>query len=88
MGLDQRGRPGRAELRDEVRSWADEMPALSPTALKAIKQSLNGDTAEHFAAVGQMAYTQLKMFTETDEAKEGIKAFNEKARPTLALRGA
>ncbi|MGX6447925.1 enoyl-CoA hydratase-related protein [Patulibacter sp. S7RM1-6] len=76
------------ELQAEVRKWADEILALSPTALKAIKQSLNGDT-EHFAAVGQMAYTQLKMFTESDEAKEGIKAFNEKRQPDFSpYRGA
>jgi 2-ketocyclohexanecarboxyl-CoA hydrolase len=77
-----------AELRAEVRRWADEMLQLSPTALQAIKQSLNTDT-EHFAGIGQMAYTHLKMFTGTDEAKEGIAAFNEKRAPDFSpYRGA
>jgi 2-ketocyclohexanecarboxyl-CoA hydrolase len=67
-------------LCEEVREWADEILRLSPTALKVIKQSLNADT-EHFAGVGQMAYSSLVMFTDTDEAREGIAAFNEKRPP-------
>lgn len=68
------------QLHAEVRSWADEILKLSPTALKVLKQSFNSDT-EHFAGVGQMAYSTLKMFGETDEAQEGITAFNEKREP-------
>src|ERR671921_384573 len=68
------------ELRSETRRWADEILRLSPTALKVLKQSLNTDT-EHFASIGQMAYSHLSMFTETDEAREGIAAFNEKRPP-------
>jgi len=71
------------QLRDEVRGWADEILRLSPTALKVLKQSLNIDT-EHFAGVGQMAFTSLVMFTDTDEAKEGIAAFNDKRPPDFA----
>ncbi|MGW9552126.1 enoyl-CoA hydratase-related protein [Citricoccus zhacaiensis] len=68
------------QLHSEVRSWADEILKLSPTALKVLKQSFNSDT-EHFAGVGQMAYSTLKMFGETEEAQEGITAFNEKREP-------
>src|SRR3954469_20597459 len=46
----------RDQLYAEVRSWADQMLRLSPTALKVLKQSFNTDT-EQFAAVGQMAYS-------------------------------
>jgi 2-ketocyclohexanecarboxyl-CoA hydrolase len=70
-------------LHDEVREWADEILNLSPTSLKVLKQSFNTDT-EQFAAVGQMAYTTLRMFGESDEAKEGITAFNEKRKPNFA----
>jgi naphthoate synthase len=59
------------------------MLRLSPTALKVLKQSFNTDT-EQFAAVGQMAYTALTMFTESDEAREGIAAFNEKRPPDFS----
>jgi len=69
-----------AELHDEVRTWAATMNSYSPTALKVLKQSFNTDT-EHFISVGNMAYTTLKLFGESDEAKEGITAFNEKRQP-------
>ncbi|HEY1920574.1 MAG TPA: enoyl-CoA hydratase-related protein [Streptosporangiaceae bacterium] len=77
-----------AELRAEVRAWADEMLAFSPTALTVLKQSLNTDT-EHFVSIGSMAYTTLKLFGGTPEAQEGITAFNEKRAPDFSqYRGA
>ena len=75
------------QLRAEVRSWADEILRLSPTALKVLKQSMNTDT-EHFAAIGQMAFSSLKLFEASAEANEGITAFNEKRAPDFsAYRG-
>jgi naphthoate synthase len=71
------------ELQAETRRWADEILNLSPTALKVLKQSLNADS-EHFASIGQLAYSHLSMFTNTDEAREGITAFNEKRPPDFA----
>jgi naphthoate synthase len=69
-----------AELRDEVRRWADEILALSPTALRFLKQSFNADT-EHLAGVGQLAFTGLGLFVESDEAQEGVRAFEDKREP-------
>ena len=65
------------ELRAEVRRWANEMLALSPTALRFVKQSFNADT-EHLAGIGQLAFTGLGLFVESDEAREGVAAFAEK----------
>jgi 2-ketocyclohexanecarboxyl-CoA hydrolase len=72
-----------ARLRDEVRSWADEMLALSPTALRFLKQSFNADS-EHIAGQGRIAFTGLELFTETPEAHEGVAAFTEKRAPDFA----
>jgi naphthoate synthase len=75
------------QLRTEVREWADEILRLSPTSLKVLKQSMNADT-EHFAGIGQLAYSSLKLFGDSAEAKEGITAFNEKRSPDFsAYRG-
>jgi 2-ketocyclohexanecarboxyl-CoA hydrolase len=76
-----------AELRNEVRRWADEILALSPTALRFVKQSFNVDT-EHLAGIGQLAFTGLGLFVDTDEANEGVAAFSEKRTPDFsAYRG-
>jgi 2-ketocyclohexanecarboxyl-CoA hydrolase len=72
-----------AELRNEVRRWADEMLAKSPTALAVLKHSFNADS-ESIAGIGTLSFDTLHIFTETDEAKEGIKAFNEKRPPDFA----
>jgi naphthoate synthase len=72
-----------ASLLEEVRSWADEILALSPTALRFVKQSFNTDT-EHLAGVGQLAFTGLWEFVDGEEAREGVAAFNEKRAPDFA----
>jgi naphthoate synthase len=70
-------------LRDEVRVWADDMLALSPTALRFLKQSFNADT-EHIVGIGQLAFSGLGLFLETDEADEGVAAFAERRPPNFA----
>lgn len=65
------------ELHAEVRRWADEMLALSPTSLRFLKQSFNADS-EHLAGQASLAFTGLHQFTDSDEAAEGVAAFNEK----------
>src|SRR5436305_7546265 len=72
-----------AQLRDEVRQWADEMLALSPTALRFLKQSFNADT-EHIVGLGQIAFSGLGLFLDSDEAREGVTAFSEKRVPDFS----
>jgi naphthoate synthase len=72
-----------ASLREEVRQWANEMLALSPTALRFLKQSFNADT-EHIGGLGQIAFTGLGLFVDSDEAHEGVTAFNEKRPPDFS----
>ena len=71
------------QLTAEVRQWADEILRLSPTSLKVLKQSFNVDT-EQFVSISQMAITSLNLFTPSEEAREGITAFNEKRTPDFA----
>jgi 2-ketocyclohexanecarboxyl-CoA hydrolase len=71
------------ELRTEVRRWADEILALSPTALRFLKQSFNADS-EHMAGLGQLAFTGLSLFVDTEEANEGLEAFADKRTPDFA----
>ncbi|HEY8639262.1 MAG TPA: enoyl-CoA hydratase-related protein [Solirubrobacterales bacterium] len=71
------------ELRQEVRRWADEMLQLSPTALRFLKQSFNADT-EHITGLGQLAFSGLGLFVESDEAQEGVRAFTEKRPPDFS----
>jgi 2-ketocyclohexanecarboxyl-CoA hydrolase len=72
-----------AGLRAEVRRWADEILALSPTALRFVKQSFNADS-EHLAGLGQLAFSGLESFLASDEAEEGVRAFAEKRAPDFS----
>jgi 2-ketocyclohexanecarboxyl-CoA hydrolase len=72
-----------AELRGEVRRWADEMLALSPTALRFLKQSFNADS-EHMAGVASLAFTGLHQFDGSPEAAEGVAAFAAKRAPDFS----
>ncbi|HEU4658913.1 MAG TPA: enoyl-CoA hydratase-related protein [Capillimicrobium sp.] len=71
------------ELEAEVRRYADEILALSPTALRFLKQSFNAET-EHLAGNAALAFSGLNLFVETEEAREGVQAFAEKRPPDFS----
>ena len=82
IGLVNRVVPA-AELHAEVRRWADEILKLSPTSLRFLKQSFNADT-EHLAGLGQLAFSGLGLFVDSEEAEEGVRAFAEKGPPDFS----
>ena len=72
-----------ADLKSEVRQWADEMLQMSPTALTVLKHSFNADS-DSIAGISAISFDSLNLFVETDEAKEGLAAFNEKRKPDFS----
>ena len=65
------------KLMAEAETWANELLQKSPTALKFLKYSFNADTA-HIGGISNMAMGALELYYQTDEALEGVTAFNEK----------
>jgi 2-ketocyclohexanecarboxyl-CoA hydrolase len=72
-----------SELKEEVRRWADDMLDKSPTALRALKYSFNADS-DSIAGIGALSHINLELFVKTDEAQEGLNAFNEKRPPVFS----
>lgn len=72
-----------AELRAEVRRWADEILEKSPTALRFLKHSFNADS-ESIAGIGTLSFAGLDLFVESPEAREGVEAFAAKRQPDFS----
>jgi naphthoate synthase len=71
------------EVLPEALRWAEEIAAMSPTAIKFLKHSFNTDT-EHQAGLANMATAGLELFVNSDEAMEGVAAFTEKRAPDFS----
>jgi naphthoate synthase len=65
------------KLIEEARAWATEINQKSPTAIRFLKASFNADTASA-GGVTALAFAGLDLYVDTDEAKEGGRAFIEK----------
>jgi 2-ketocyclohexanecarboxyl-CoA hydrolase len=70
----------REQLMDTARAWANEILAMSPTALKLAKASFNADT-DHIKGIGSLGMSALALYYATDEAMEGRNAFLERRPP-------
>src|SRR5450755_1647565 len=68
------------ELDAEVQKWCDEIMQKSPTAIAIAKRSFNMDTA-HQAGIAGMGLYALKLYYDTEESREGVRAFQEKRTP-------
>ena len=68
------------ELDAEVEKWCGEIMERSPTAIAIAKRSFNMDT-EHQRGIAGMGMYALKLYYDTDESKEGVRAFQEKRKP-------
>jgi len=69
-----------AELDAEVERWCSEIAALSPTALAIAKRSFNVDS-ESIRGISAMGMQALALFYQTEESREGVRAFLEKRPP-------
>ncbi len=79
MGLVNKVVPA-AELDDAVNAWTDTLALRSPTALALAKRSFNADS-ENIRGISLMALNAVKLFYDTEESKEGVRAFTERRTP-------
>src|SRR6516165_2617567 len=79
MGLVNKVVPA-AELDAAVKVWTDTLAERSPTALALAKRSFNADS-ENIRGISMASLYSVKLFYETEESKEGVRAFNEKRKP-------
>ncbi|HRP30000.1 MAG TPA: enoyl-CoA hydratase-related protein, partial [Burkholderiaceae bacterium] len=68
------------QLDAEVQRWCDEITEKSPTAIAIAKRSFNMDTA-HQSGIAGMGLYALKLYYETEESREGVRALQEKRKP-------
>lgn len=65
------------ELDAECEAWAAEINVMSPTALAIAKRSFNADS-ENIRGISFMGVAAVKGYYQSEESKEGVRAFNEK----------
>lgn len=68
------------KLDQEIDVWCQEILKMSPTAIEIAKHSFNCDT-DHIFGITGLGIHALRLFYETEEAAEGVKAWNEKRKP-------
>src|SRR3984957_7223264 len=69
-----------AELDAAVNAWTDILAERSPTALALAKRSFNADS-ENIRGISLASLSAVKLFYDTEESKEGVRAFKEKRKP-------
>jgi 2-ketocyclohexanecarboxyl-CoA hydrolase len=67
------------QLDTEVDQWCKEINEMSPTALAIAKRSFNADS-ENIRGISFMGIQTVKHYYQSEESREGVKAFNEKRK--------
>ena len=72
------------KLDEEVDKWCAEIRERSPTAIAIAKRSFNADT-EQLRGLSSLGFEAVSLFYNTEESKEGGRAFREKRPPKFRL---
>jgi len=73
------------QLDAEVARWCGELMDKSPTALAIAKRSFNADS-ENIRGIGALGMQALALYYQTEESKEGARAFREKRKPDFRAK--
>jgi 2-ketocyclohexanecarboxyl-CoA hydrolase len=68
------------QLDQEVDKWCAEILEKSPTAIAIAKSSFNAAT-DSMRGIGSLGFQALNLYYQTEESKEGVRAFMEKRPP-------
>lgn len=68
------------QLDAEIDKWCKELLERSPTAIAIAKRSFNAST-EHIRGIGNLGLQALSLYYNSEESKEGVRAFNGKRKP-------
>ncbi|CAM9790588.1 unnamed protein product [Phaeothamnion confervicola] len=68
------------QLDQEIAKWCAEILEKSPTAIAIAKASFNAAT-ESIRGIGALGFQALNLYYDTEESKEGSRAFLEKRKP-------
>ena len=68
------------QLDADVDKWCASINEMSPTALTIAKRSFNADS-ESIRGISFQGIQTVKHFYQTEESKEGVRAFNERRKP-------
>ena len=73
------------QLDAEVARWCAEVMEKSPTALAIAKRSFNADS-ENIRGIGALGMQALALYYQTEESKEGARAFREKRKANFRAK--
>jgi enoyl-CoA hydratase len=71
------------DLLSEARALAGRIAANPPLAVQAIKQGLRRALDPEWASLGRWVSETLEQLFDTDDHREGVRAFLEKRQPTF-----